>query len=329
MNEIRTAKKAALLSRRLDQGLREFAWDEWAQMGVLASPKRRSPWAQDPEALVIFTLEVARDDPRLFDELLDWLAVNEPLVNMRRLRAMSDGEEDELLFLGAFLWLDLHRRSKQVPSTRTSDPKPLFRGVSTAIAEPDPAFAAAGMMRPEVAPSGKSGAPDMRAPINFAFRLRQLLGVNARAEVVRYLLTTAPADADTAAITRSTGFASRNVRQALASLQDAGVVSRRGKRRFSIDREGWTRLLRIEPEELPAYRTWPQLLGGLRKAARWLRQPEIEELSDYMLGSQARDLLEDVRDQFEEAGFEVGRSPAAGAWNDLETLLDEVLARLS
>lgn len=320
--------RPSALSRNLDQELRDFAWNEWAQMGLLASPGRRSPWAQDPEALVVFTLEVARADPRLFDEMLDWLMVNEPLVNMRRVKAMCDGKEDELLVIGTLLWLDLHRRSKPVPDTKTGDPKPLFRGLSTAISNPDPAFAAVGRMRPEVAPTGKSGVPDMRAPINFAFRLRQLLGVNARAEVVRYLLTTAPADADTAVITRSTGFASRNVRQALTSLQDAGVVSRRGKRRFAIDLEGWTGLLRIERDELPTYREWPQLLGGLRRIARWLRRPELDTLSEYLLASETRDLLEDVRDRFEEAGFEVGNSPATGAWEDLETLLENVLARL-
>jgi len=316
------------LSQHLDQKLRDFAWDEWAQMGLLASPERQSRWAQDPEALVVFTLEVARADPRLFDEVLDWLTVNESLINMRRVRAMSEGEEDELLFLGTLFWLDFHRRSKGIPNTKKSDPKPLFYALSTAIPDPDPAFAAVGLIRPKVEPTGKSGTPDMRSPINFAFRLRQLLGVNARAEVVRFLLTTAPADADTAIITKSTRFASRNVRQALTSLQDAGVVSRRGKRRFAVDLEGWTGLLRIEADDLPTYRAWPQLLGGLRRVSRWLRRPELDALSDYMLASETRDLLEEVRDRFEEAGLEVGDSPATGAWGDLERLLDDALAVL-
>jgi hypothetical protein len=42
-------------------------------MAVLGAPSGGSRWAQDPEALLISTLEVARDDPRLFDEVLDWL----------------------------------------------------------------------------------------------------------------------------------------------------------------------------------------------------------------------------------------------------------------
>jgi len=319
--------RPSALSDRLDRELRDFAWDEWAQMGVLATPRRRSVWAQDPEALVIFTLEVARDDPRLFDELLDWLAVNESLVNLRRLRTMCDGSEDDDLFFAVFLWLDEHRRSKEVPSSKRVDVEPLFRGLSGAISDPDPAFAAAGLLRPVVTPSGKAGTPEMREPINFAFRLRQLMGLNARSEVVRHLLT-APTPADASTITTSAAFARRNVRQALLSLQDAGVVAQRGKQRFSIDREGWTGLLRIGSDAIPAYRAWPQILGGLRKVARWLHRPDLDALSEYMLGSEARDLLEGVRDLFEEAGFDVGGAPAGGAWEDLESLIEDVLADL-
>lgn len=62
-------------------------------------------WAQDPEALVVFTLEVARADPGLFDELLDWLLVNEKLLSVRRLRAMCADPEDERLLAGALGWL--------------------------------------------------------------------------------------------------------------------------------------------------------------------------------------------------------------------------------
>lgn len=49
------------LGQRLSDQLVSFAWDEWAQMGVLATPHRRSPWAQDPEALIVFTREPDKD----------------------------------------------------------------------------------------------------------------------------------------------------------------------------------------------------------------------------------------------------------------------------
>lgn len=63
-----------------------FAWDQWAQMGVFASSDRRDRWAMDPEALLLFTLEVGRADARLFEEVSDWMIVNETLIGVRRLR---------------------------------------------------------------------------------------------------------------------------------------------------------------------------------------------------------------------------------------------------
>jgi hypothetical protein len=50
--------------------------------------------AQDPEALLLFTFEVARDDPRLFGEVLDWLALNERLVSVQRLRNLCRDDAD-------------------------------------------------------------------------------------------------------------------------------------------------------------------------------------------------------------------------------------------
>jgi hypothetical protein len=58
--------------------------------------------------------------------------------------------------------------------------------------------------------SGKSQVPDLRAPINFAFRLRQLLGIGARAEAARFLLTVHAPSVTAQVVTESAGFAKRN-----------------------------------------------------------------------------------------------------------------------
>src|ERR1700754_3243830 len=183
------------LRRSLDAALLDFAWSEWAQMGLLASAPHRSPWAEDPEALIVFTLEVARDDPRMFDELLDWLLRNEPLVSVRRLRSFAVDPEDRRLVEGALTWVNAHRPRARLRGRRQPQPssEPVSRLTVSGLPlrDPAPSFPAAGSARPPVEPSGKSQAPDLRAPINFAFRLRQVLGLGARAEVVRLLLTSA------------------------------------------------------------------------------------------------------------------------------------------
>jgi hypothetical protein len=146
----RAADQLHALGRHLSNQLVAFAWDEWAQMGVLATPHGRSPWAQDPEALIVFTLEVARADARLFDELMDWMLVNESLLSVRRLRAMCVDETDRALVAAALGWLARQRpRARLGNQEPTSDTtlQPLFRSGGP-VREPDEDFAAAGWTRP-------------------------------------------------------------------------------------------------------------------------------------------------------------------------------------
>lgn len=325
------------LRRSLDGTLLDFAWSEWAQMGVLASAPRRSPWAEDPEALIVFTLEVARDDPRLFDELLDWLLHNEPLVSVRRLRSFAADPEDRRLLDGVLTWVDAHRPRARLRGRRqlrqADDTAPLFTDDGFPIGEPDPSFLTAGLRRPPVGPSGKSQRPYLRAPINFAFRLRQMLGLGARAEVARLLLTTAAPSMSTADLAMGAGYARRNVLEAVGALHESGVVSAvRGSpgQRFSIERDAWAALLGLGGGALPEARAWPQLLGALVRVRRWLRHVEGEGLSEYMRASRARDLLEETAMPLSRAGVPVASGTGVdAAWPDLERTIASAVASLS
>jgi hypothetical protein len=324
--------EVSALSHRLRDQLVAFAWDEWAQMGLLATPHRRSPWAQDPEALIIFTLEVARAEPRLFDELLDWMLVNEPLLSVRRLRAMCIDEVDRSLTAATLAWLaDQRPRARlgtRTEKTARSTLQPLFQS-EIQVGEPDEDFASAGWSRPPLSPSHKSQQPDPMAPINLAFRLRQILGVGIRAEVVRILLTTEAPWVNAQTLARSAGYAKRNVHDALAGLSAAGVVTVftvGAEQRYVADRSAWAALLGTEPGELPSHRDWPQLLAVLRRALRWLERPELAAVSDYLRSSMARDLLELVSGDLAFAGIPThsGSSPDS-TWCNLEQTLEEVL----
>jgi hypothetical protein len=63
----------------LQSHLASFLWGQWAQMGILATTERSDRWAADPEALLLLSFEVGREEPRLFEEVLDWLVRNERL----------------------------------------------------------------------------------------------------------------------------------------------------------------------------------------------------------------------------------------------------------
>ncbi|MCP9490995.1 MAG: hypothetical protein MSC31_14150 [Solirubrobacteraceae bacterium MAG38_C4-C5] len=324
------------LSRRLVDPLVAFAWTEWAQMGVLAAPERHSPWAQDPEAMVVFTLEVARHEPRLFDELLDWLVVSEPLLSVRRLRTMCVDQTDGALTNAALAWLARGRPRARLrgggdAAGATGPLEPLFHSGGP-VTEPDEDFAAAGFLRARSAPSGKSRPPDPLAPINLAFRLRQILGVGVRAEIVRVLVTTDAQRVTAQTLARATGYARRNVHDALGGLTAAGVASAvtvGTEQRYAADRDAWSALLALTPDRAPSHRPWPQLLASLRRILRWAAQSHLKDLSGYLLASSVRDLLESLRPELAFAGVPVGSTASAqGAWRDLDALVAELLAAL-
>jgi hypothetical protein len=319
-------------NRQFSDKLVAFAWDEWAQMGILATPHGRSPWAQDPEALIIFTLEVARREPRLFDELLDWMLVNEPLLSVRRLRAMCIDETDRSLTAATLAWL-AHQRPRArlgdgAKGTNGSTPQSLFHS-EIAVSEHDEDFASAGWLRPPLSPSHKSQPPDPNAPINLAFRLRLILGVGIRAEVVRILLTTQAPWVNAQTLARSTGYAKRNVHDALAGLSAAGVVSAftvSAEQRYTADRPAWAGLLCCDPHELPVHRDWPQLLAVLRRVLRWSVQPDLAAKSGYLRASSACDLLETISSDLAVVGIPThsGSSPD-GTWRTLEAVIEDLL----
>jgi hypothetical protein len=287
------------LREDLQRRLSDFLWNEWAQMGVLATSSRSSPWAADPEALILLTLEVGREEPRLLDEVLDWLVVNERLVSVQRLRNLVRDESDRALVEAAIGWLGEKRKRPRLgakPGISGSDePQPFFRNSQFPVEVPDPAFLAQGFTKPRSRLTGKSQTPDLDEPINFAFRLRLLLGIGVRAEAVRVLLTTQAPRVDVQTLAVSTGYTKRNVQEGVAALSAAGVLTSwevGNVQRFEASRESWARFLALD--RLPQHVDWPQIFAAYRRLLRWLADPANQELSEYMLASEARNLIEEI-----------------------------------
>lgn len=291
--------------------LASFLWSQWAQMGVLATAERRDRWAADPEALLLLTFEVGREEPRLFEEVLDWLVRNQRLVSIQRLRNLARDDADRSLVEAVVGWLGQGRRRPRLEARGgqvggPTEAQPFFRNSSIPISDPDPAFLAQGFLKPRSEPSGKSQAPNFLLPINFAFRLRLLLGIGARAEAARILLTIGAPRVNAQVIAASTAYTKRNVQEALTSLTAAGVLFSfevGNEQRFSIPRDRWAQFLELD--ELPLHEDWPQLFAASGKVLRWLSDPAREGLSDYMRSSEARTLAEEVGPDLHFAGITI------------------------
>jgi hypothetical protein len=301
-----------------------FAWDQWIQMGVSGTPRRADRWATDPEALLLFTLEVARADARLFDEVLDWLALNERFVSVQRLRNLCRDDTDRALAEAVLAWVEqsgspTHRGARRPGIESSSRALQLSRDVKADARRADKTFRAYGWLKPPTERSGKSQPPNLLAPINIAFRLRQILGIGARAEVARFLLTIHAPGLTAQVATASAAYAKRNVHEALTALHSAGVIDAvtvGNEQRYGIDRERWATLLGLTEEGLPSEREWPQLLHALSMLARWLEDEQHDKLSGYMLASEARTLADEIVPELRYAGVRVpvdGR-PGAEYW---------------
>ncbi len=75
------------------ENILNFLWRQWSALGVLGEARTKDPWALDPEPMLLFTLEMGRYEPRLFDEVMDWLVVNGKWIDIQRLRGILREKE--------------------------------------------------------------------------------------------------------------------------------------------------------------------------------------------------------------------------------------------
>lgn len=325
--------KAETLRDEVLSALQQLAWDQWSQLGIsAAAPERREERVADPEALVLFTLEVGRGDPRLFDEVLDWLALNQPLISVHRLRNLCATPTDRALVDAALDWTaTARRRGSPDYGDPAAKPDPLFRSLVAPTENLDPAFATHGLARTRLRPSGRSQVPRFQDPISFAFRLRRLLGVGVRAEVIRTLLTIRAPRLSGRVLTASAGFAQRNVREGLTQLHEAGVVEVANvsdDRYYSVHHQEWAALLGFpSAPKLPLHYDWIPAYRALTQIARWLQQPGLDELSPYLRASQARTLVAVIEADLRYVGIRPGLYVTLGAefWKDFVELTRAVI----
>jgi hypothetical protein len=313
------------LRERTRQGFLEFAWRQWAQVGISANVTSLDNWVIDPEALILFTIVVARRDPRLFDEMLDWLAVNRRLVTMQRLRNLSGRFPVDAHLVGGVIawagdpppaqWLKTQGETGQIRAN-----VPVFSSdVLGFVGEADPTFAEYGYLRPRVVQSGKSREPDIKIPANFAFQLRHLFGPGSRSEVMRILLTLPDGPLDAARISDESGFAKRNVSDTLAGLVASRVIKARwsgNERHFIAYRDKWATLLEVGPaaKNMPSFVSWVHLLPAALEIIAWLDNEAETKDSEYLISSRARSLMEHVTRNLEMAGIDLSPNrPVHGA----------------
>ncbi len=299
------------LSLSVSEDLLRFLWRQWSQLGLAGDVESRDSWIIDPEALLIFTMDAGRCDPRLFDEVLDWTVRNRRWISVQRLKNVSKcAGDDAKRALSAVASVvdsyDTKRRWRsiaRIPIPSADNETPFFMdGAGKAlpvIGDVDPHFAGVGFVRQRVEIRGLSSPVPMGPPTNLLFKLRSLVGMSPRAEVVAYLLTHANGRASV--IARSTVYSHPSVHDTLEELAQGGLtyVEKRGL--FSIDAERWYEFLGVESRA--TWVAWPRVFAAISALARFLAEYRPASVSDYLLRSRILTLAEVLREKLWDSGI--------------------------
>ncbi|MEI8234156.1 MAG: hypothetical protein WCH57_05665 [Verrucomicrobiota bacterium] len=298
-----------------------FLWRQWSAVGVAGQARTDDDWVIDPEALLLLTTTFGRRDPRLFDEVLDWLSTEGGSINLQRLKNLQTthqlGHPGVLAAMAATVglrapqakWRNLSREftvplgartKEEMASFRRSGPvyeipeKPelLFPGIPV-MGEADELFLAFGWLRERVQLRGLSIPPNPHLPTNLLFKLRALFGLQARAEIMACLLCS---EADhPAQIATLTGYFPRTVQLALNEMARSGhVLTGREARekRFHLRKEDWGFLAKAPERRFPQWVNWGALFAALDGVSRTLDTPGLDTASPALQAIEFRNVLE-------------------------------------
>ncbi len=295
--------------------LLDLLWRQWNTLGVSGHGTSWEGAAIDPDALLLVSCTVARHDARLFDAILEWMAINGRCINVQRVNRMfAQG-----LFVGqpvfravaAMAKTTVHaskwERSAQAADKSGVAPVPLFYlkdgGPLPVVRGKDPLFAKYGLLRDRFEPRG-TAQPTRTEPVpNLIMRLRAFLGVNARCEILAFLLLNERGSPR--AVARDCYYFPATVSKALAEMSASGyVVSRvEGRHRYyKLVPETWRDLL-VGDARL-SWVVWARLLSALEQIWVLLWQDDFQGKSPLAQASTLRRVLaQSVIERLDQSGL--------------------------
>jgi|GEM_PF-1357487 len=281
----------------------DLAWRQWVTLGLKGYGKAWKSAPVDLEALIVFTCEVGRWDPRLFDGMMEWVGINARWINVSRMRRMLtlSGVVPPELFLAMVERSDSSllpkfktaRQSVTLPEETMSlffgrDDQPLPTGRSL-----DPVFEKWGFLRADYDRRGICGPFSDQGAETLQLRLRALWGLNARAELLMHLLL--GGENSSRAVARFCGYSAPSIAKALAEMAESGCVESYTEGRrvlYSLkDRKAWWTLLVGWPG-VPKPVDWFAILPALTRLHIHLGEIPRGEVSPRQQASRLRRLLE-------------------------------------
>jgi hypothetical protein len=186
------------LRQEIDGLALDLAWSLWSELGVDSAVRRHDWQAIDLEPLIIFTAHLGGADSRLRASAIDWCIAHARFASAFRLRNLADrASAATRVSFGRFA--ATVRAHTKAPWPGQGDPLTLLH-------------------------PGRIGSPDLRRPSLVQLRLRALVGVSARAEILKLMLADPDRPQPASTLAEDAAYGKGSVAQALDMLTMAGIV---------------------------------------------------------------------------------------------------------
>ncbi|MFQ5569152.1 MAG: hypothetical protein ACE5G0_05725 [Rhodothermales bacterium] len=281
-------EEAASLAREAAVGA---AWAQWSSLGAgtVTTGAKAPESIIDPEALILVSLAMLHEERRLGDLLAWWARVGSRLLSVQRIKTMAD----------------------RFPA---SVGERLGRFARTAAAANDARWKRYAGKVPLAARDKSARAPSLSEPPALILRLRAGFGVNAKADVLAFLLSTGGDRATIQHIVRGTGYASVTVREVTRDMALGRFIRETSTHPVSYYArpKPWAELLELDglgkhqdqEPVLPRWRFWVPVFAFLAHVD-YLAQSEVTGAGPYLQSSRARDIYEAHRRAFTDNCIEV------------------------
>ena len=315
LKEYRTTLREALLG---------WLWGQWTTLGLPGASSVEERRMIDPEALLLFTGTLGRWDPRLFDEVLDWLVVNGRFINGARLKRMLRAYEFRSGRVLAAVSSILSRSDRHLdwrfePAAPTPEEFLFFGkdgGPLPAYGKQDPWFAGLGFRRGRFELRGHCASFNPSRPPCLWLTLRSLVGISSRVEILVYLLCNE--QGYPSRIARDTGHSQRSVQDSMVDMAASGQlhVVRKGREvQYRLASILWRKIF-FGALDAPEWLLWPPIFRAIEIVHLDLHGETLFTLSEQGMISELFMLMERVRPLIELAGLSHLLSPRRSGLGD-------------
>ena len=272
----------AALARRVAEAGTQRCWREWQVL--VGESADEGLGVIDPEALVLASLAFQGGEKRLLERLDWWALCGAWLLSVQRVKTMATGFPPNVREVGL----------------------PWFAGRAVLGGDARWKRLAEDSVPDRFSVRGGKGPKELElvAPQTLLLRLRAGFGVGVKADLLAVLLSLSAERgrrATAAELVRVLGYSSASIRRATGEMAASGVIRRSASRppAFSVDPEPWEGVLGTGT---PAWDHQGNLLAFLAECQTWAL---LEEPSEVVRASYARDLVERFHPVFDRLGLEV------------------------